>query len=562
MSLSRTLGAAIVACVALAVPSTAAAERSELPAPTPGPFADVLKSVVTIDAPLPDTVGAVPASCQQLRYLRYRRDGGPADPQQAEAVLVIMPGTLAGAGSLEEHALQVVQHAADRGRSIEYWALDRRANCFEDRTGLDAGLASGDPKRALDYYYRGLEIEGRTFAGFPSAPALRPVADFDLRQTIEDYAAVIREGLPDPAYRGSRTFCGGHSLGGALTGLLMAWDFDGDAATTDDRGADLCAGSIALDSSASRFGESASATQQPLWRLIRPTISSSVRNAVIANVIPRTVDFGFIGPETMLLLEGIGLNAQLAPDADSAPLVAATPPTAAVDGAMRLLHSRTWRDAVARYPRLRRQHLSGEALLGAFMDDNTQPLAFIRTSIGSYTGDGLMQKVFPWVDGPLRFFPGGDATLYGWAGWDEPQSTAARGDGRLYTTAESEVTDIQDLARTLHGGPLDFLEHYYPTMLTVDSILAGLGDRTGDFAHIQNDDAARVKPRLTIVGGDGLGNPNEPAGPPGVANEVLDLPGYDHLDVITAAPVQRDGSRERSALATTDFVLAQAGGGA
>ncbi len=40
---------------------------------------------------------------------------------------------------------------------------------------------------------------------------------------------------------------------------------------------------------------------------------------------------------------------------------------------------------------------------------------------------------------------------------------------------------------------------------------------------------------------------------------MLDLPGYDHLDVITAAPRQSDGSRERAALATTDFVLAEAG---
>ena len=426
MSLSRTLVAAALACAGLTLPVGATAAGSEAPAATPpGPFADVLKSVVTIDAPLPDSAGPVPAACQQLRYLRYRRDGGPTDPQQADAVLVIMPGTLAGAGSLEEHALQVVQHAADRGSSVEYWALDRRANCFEDRTGLDAGLAAGDAKVALDYYYRGLEVDGHTFAGFPSAPALRPVADFDLRQTIEDYAAVIREGLPDSEFRHTRTSCGGHSLGGALTGLLMAWDFDGDPATTDDKGADLCAGSIALDSSASRFGQSASATQQPLWQLIRPQITKDVRNAIIANVIPRTVDFGFIGPETMLLLEGIGLNAQLDPDGDAAPLVAVTPPTQAVDGAMRLLHSRTWRDAFARHPRLRRQHLSGEALLGAFMDDNAQPLSFIRTSIGSYTGGGLAQKSFPWVDGPLRFFPMSDSDLYGWAGWDEPQSTAA-----------------------------------------------------------------------------------------------------------------------------------------
>ncbi|UUY05296.1 hypothetical protein LRS13_07180 [Svornostia abyssi] len=561
MSVSRTLVAAALVCAGLALPATASAERSELPASTPaGPFADVIKSVVTIDAPLPEEVGPVPAACQQLRYLRYRRDGGPADPQQADAVLVIMPGTLAGAGSLEMHALQVVQNAADRGRSVEYWALDRRGNCIEDRTGLDAGLAANDPKIALDYYYRGLQVGGRTFGGIQKTGQLGYVADFDLRQVTEDYRAVITEGLPDPEFRRSRTFCGGHSLGGALTGLLMAWDFDNDPATRDDAGYDLCAGSIALDSSVALTPETAAAGAgaQIAKAIVGQTVRS-VRNAVAANIIPRTFDFGVIGPETMLLLEGIGLNAQLNPDTDAAPLVAATPPTPAVDGAMRLLQSRTWQDAVARTPRLRRQHLSGEALLGAFMDDNSQPLSFIKTSIGSYTGGALLPKVFPFTDGPLMFYPVEDAKPYGWAGHLEPQSTARRGDGRLYTTAASEVTDPQDLARVLHGAPLDFLEQYYSTMLTVDSVLAGAGSRDGDFARLRYTDAALGKPRLSVIAGDGLGQAKQPAGVPGVPSVVEVLPGYDHVDVITASPRQSSGQPERSAKATTDFVLDHTG---
>lgn len=529
---SRKLAAAVALCGALAVPANAQAARSEAPAVTPAGFPDVVKSVVTIDAPLPASVGEVPAACQQLRYLRYRRDGGPSDPQKADAVLVIMPGTLAGAGSLEEHALQVVEGAAQRGRSLEYWALDRRANCLEDRTGLDAALAAGDAKVALDYYYRGTEALGRRFAGFPTRDQLRPVADFGMAQTIEDYREVIVQGLPDPAVRAEKTFCGGHSLGGALTGILMAWDFGARG-----HGRDLCAGSIALDSSASRFDVSAAATQQPIWQAIIRQTTGDVRNAIRANVIPRTVDFGFIGPETMLLLEGIGMNAALAPDADTAGLVARTPPTAAVDGAMRLFHSKSAADAFAKNPRLRRQHLSGAALLGAFMDDQAQPLAFIKTSIGSYTGGALAFKSFPFQTQPRMVFPTEDAKLYGWR--------------------NDEATDLFDLARILPGAPLDFLEQYYPTMLTADSILIGLGSRAGEFAHIDDPDAARVKPRLTVVAGDGLGDPKEPAGPAGVTNTVVDIPGYDHLDVITARPVQPDGAKEPSAAATLDFVLGE-----
>jgi hypothetical protein len=553
---SRTLVGVVALCATLAAPTTAFAARNESPLATPaGPFPDVRKSVVTIDAPLPASGGPVPAACQQLRYLRYRRDGGPADPQRADAVLVIMPGTLAGGGSLQMNALQVVQNAADRGRNVEYWALDRRSNCLEDRAGLDAGLAAGDPKVSIDYYYRGREVDGRRFAGFIPSRRLRFLADFDLRQTLEDYRSVIVDGLPDAQFRRTRAFCGGHSLGGTLTGMLMAWDFAGRP------GYELCAGTIALDASVAFDGVSAVAKRPFVRDVLKPVRSltaTAVRSTITSGVVPRTVDFGFISPETMGLLAGIGLNAQLRPDADVAPLIREIPRTPAVEGAMRLLHSRTAADALAPRPRLRRQRLTGEAALGAFMDDNAQPLGFIQTSFGTYTGGPVLPKRFPFPARPLMF-PVADDRLYGWANYDEPLPDHRRGDGTPYTSAASEVTDIRDLALTLHGGPIEFLEQYYPTMLTADSILASLGARNGDLSRIRYEGAALTRPRLTIVGEEGLEGAYEPPGPAGVPSTVLSLPGYNHVDVITAAPVQQDGAPEPSAKAITDFVLGTAG---
>ncbi|UUY03731.1 hypothetical protein LRS13_24235 [Svornostia abyssi] len=229
--------ALLSAAVVLLAPASASAARTEQPLVTPpGPFADVTRSLVTIDAPMPAGVPAHPAACDQLRYYRYRRTGGPTDPQQADAVFVNMPGVLGGAGSLEMHGLGVVQLAAERGRSVEVWALDRRSNCLEDRHGLDAALRSNDPAAALDYYFGRKEVEGRTFGGFLKNGQVAVAAHFDLKQTIEDYRTVIVDGMPDADVRARKLFCGGHSLGGSLTGQLMAWDFDGDDATTGDAG--------------------------------------------------------------------------------------------------------------------------------------------------------------------------------------------------------------------------------------------------------------------------------------------------------------------------------------
>ena len=37
-----------------------------------------------------------------------------------------------------------------------------------------------------------------------------------------------------PAIRRDKVLCGGHSLGGAITGYFAQWDFDGDPTTVDD----------------------------------------------------------------------------------------------------------------------------------------------------------------------------------------------------------------------------------------------------------------------------------------------------------------------------------------
>src|SRR2546425_799256 len=42
--------------------------------------------------PLPASFPGHPAACDWLGYLRFRAKNGPSDPQQADAVLITMPG--------------------------------------------------------------------------------------------------------------------------------------------------------------------------------------------------------------------------------------------------------------------------------------------------------------------------------------------------------------------------------------------------------------------------------------------------------------------------------------
>ncbi|MDX6644247.1 MAG: hypothetical protein QOD76_2209, partial [Solirubrobacteraceae bacterium] len=220
-------------------------DRVETPVASSAPDSGVVtESYVRQYEPLPKAVGA-PAACDWIGYLRYRIQKGPSDPSHAAAVLVAMPGFLGGASPFDAVARNVIHMAALRGRYFELWALDRRANCLEDHTGIDAAARAHDYRVALGYYYGGQEIHGRRFAGFLTSADVPYLAEFGLAQAMHDEYAVITRGMPDPAVRRRKVFCGGHSLGGSLTAAFASWDFQGDA------GYNQCAGFFALDTTVS-----------------------------------------------------------------------------------------------------------------------------------------------------------------------------------------------------------------------------------------------------------------------------------------------------------------------
>ena len=74
-----------------------------------------------------------------MQVVRYRVDTGKDAPKPARAILLLMPGFLGGAGSFDSLARAIVRRSTAEA-PLEAWALDRRSNLLEDRTGLDAAL--------------------------------------------------------------------------------------------------------------------------------------------------------------------------------------------------------------------------------------------------------------------------------------------------------------------------------------------------------------------------------------------------------------------------------------
>jgi pimeloyl-ACP methyl ester carboxylesterase len=207
----------------------------------------VKESFVRVYKPLPKRDGPHPKACDWISYLRYRGVHGPKDPSRADAVLVIIPGFLGGAGSFDQVARDTVRDAAERGEDVEFWALDRRSNCLEDDRGVRAAARAKNPELGYDYYWHGKAVRGKRFAGWVTPQQAEWLNRVGLAQTMRDWYAVLRAGIPNRHVRTRKVICGGHSMGGPLTAAFASWDFDNDPKTRKDAGYRQCAGFIGLD---------------------------------------------------------------------------------------------------------------------------------------------------------------------------------------------------------------------------------------------------------------------------------------------------------------------------
>ena len=557
-ALAVLLTAGTLTAAAPAAPATqAAGGRTETPVTSTSPVAGVTESVVRVKAPLPASFGVRPAACDWLSYLRYRAADGPRASADADRILVAQPGILEGAGAFDSVARNTVARAAEQGLHIEFWALDRRSNCLEDRSGI----ASGDQHTAVDYYYRGKQVDGHAFAGFVGNDRLGWMAKLGIEQTVRDEYDLLTAELPDPALRKRKVLCGGHSLGGVITGYFATADFDGDSATTADAGHRQCAGYFALDTTVSTSlgdlsGSIPDDTNLPDIGLGYGVVQAGLDSGLLSRSLSAPV---LLNPETMTLLAIAGLGAVRDPAGES-DLPSYLPVNTNIEATNRFLFSKDAAAFVTGTPAVKDFRLTNAAVLGALMDDNSVPLAFLQSSVGFFDGGPIADKSFPVANGgdqqPGLFGTAYKAIpdrphgpLYTWRDYDrvgDPDDPGYRSaDGTLFTGADKEVTDIQELARSMAEQPLDFTEQYFPTKLVTDLELATSPQVKRLVVH---PDGLTANPTLTVLAGDGLLAGRIPADlHPVVAD------GYQHLDVLTAAPVQNNGRPEPVSAALTEF---------
>ncbi|WP_256255472.1 hypothetical protein [Actinomadura madurae] len=547
-------GASVLIAGAAAGPVSAReAGRSETPVASTSPVTEVSESVIRVRVPLPASAGPRPEACDWLSYLRFRHKDGPAESARADRILVAQPGILEGAGAFDSVARNTVAAAARSGRHIEFWALDRRSNCLEDGTGIQAGLKAKDVHLAVDYYYRQKEVDGREFAGYQTNDQVKWLQHVGLDQTVRDQHDLMVKELPDQAARKRKMMCGGHSLGGVLTAYFAEWDFDGNPSTTGDAGYNQCSGYFALDTRIETglpgFGDGFPEDWVPLLRFG----AGAVQAGLETGVVPRALSApAVVNTETMNLLGIAGLAARLDPGGVS-DLSTYIPSSFNTDTTYRVLFSKDYPTFVKGSPTVRDFRFTNAAALGGLLDDNSEPLAFMQASVGFWDGGKIVDKEFPapndleesGLGGLSRLLgkekkaipdePGGP--LFTWRNFDRvgaPDDPVHKSkDGTPFTTAGKEVTDIAELARSLSEHPLDFTEHYFPTKMVTDIALADAPGIADDAVH---EGGLTANPTLNLEAGDGLFSDPRPG-------DVV-APGYQHLDVLTASAVQNGGRPE------------------
>ena len=592
-SLKRTVTLAFIFMVFLGLsgcydPSGPIPEKTHPPAALAWTNADVDDMVVmeqeSIYSPAPRGNGTPPAACDYIKFLRFRLKNSLEGTSDKDAMLLMMPGLLEGANGFEHIARQMIYVAKQEyGLSLEVWAFDRRNNSLEDLTGFTSAQSLADPDQAvnvmIDYYYKGTAINGKTFGGFLTSKDTPYLSEFGLKMDTEDMFTIIQTMVPDPAERREKVFVGGHSMGGMHTSLFAGWDLDGDPATLDDAGYRNCAGIFAFDSTVAPINDIMDEVLDTIFPFVPQQIVGFGKNMtelvywggvqLLRNgTIPRFIDGNLsdvalgtpIDAEIMSLIQAEGLLAHKAPDEESTALKKLPSISANLGKMLRQYQSLNLAQYVKGTPSLMDFRYTNEALLGIFFDDNFTHIPMIRTSMGFLVGGPVAKKdpnitimsnnlttqysvLFAATDAGPDLQHLGQGPLYTWANFDEigtladPYFTDTTGT-LAYTTMEDEVSDIQDLARSLYIGPTNLVEWYFSVrrLLDIMGAIMPYGPKYG-LNYIHADHIADL-PKIEFKAGDGVLQSLSAEG----ATPVI-LAGFNHMDPMFAA-VNRPSHRK------------------
>jgi pimeloyl-ACP methyl ester carboxylesterase len=187
-------------------------------------------------------------------------------PSTAKNVLVLEPGTSAGAPYFVPFAKSLVEHTI----GWQVWAVERRENLLEDQSRIALSKKGKASAAEVFCYYLGW-LAGKGCANgshiLPLAPgfiseeqahAIKAFADeWGMNVAVQDLHVVIEAAKA----LGGKVVLGGHSLGGSLVTAYATWDFEGHA------GADGLAGLVYDDGGSSPIPISREEAESRLGKL-------------------------------------------------------------------------------------------------------------------------------------------------------------------------------------------------------------------------------------------------------------------------------------------------------
>jgi pimeloyl-ACP methyl ester carboxylesterase len=149
-------------------------------------------------------------------------------PPRAKNVLVLSPGTSAGAAYFKPLAEDIVERTNGRW---QVWSVERRENQLEDHSVLDEFKRGHATAHQVFDYYLGWLVDPSITDHFQLIPdsSVGFARRWGMNVEIEDLRRVVEAADG----RGRRVILGGHSLGGSITTAYATWDFNGKAGARD-----------------------------------------------------------------------------------------------------------------------------------------------------------------------------------------------------------------------------------------------------------------------------------------------------------------------------------------
>ncbi|WP_460723608.1 hypothetical protein [Nocardia heshunensis] len=475
---------------------------------------DIAISEVTWAAPLPASAGPHPARCDTLSYLRLRMADGPTDPADADVIYSGQPGYIGGPRSLGPIAENTLRALARTGKHGEFWSMQRRPSCLDDRSGMVAAVDRQDYRVALDYYFHGGTVDGHRYDGVVPVGQQAFLKDLGVKSIVEDWQYINAREIPDAAMRKRKIYLGGHSLGGPLTAYFAAWDFDGHA------GYDEIAGMWVLDAPMQLDVADLARVPALKWIVDRTTgmTYQAVTDLLGSGLLPYAVNLGLVGLETNTLFQLVsiaGIAARFEPKAES-DVPRNLPRALGWDIGLSALYSRDLLQPVN--PDFRTWRLTNEAMLASLIDSNTNPTPF-SAGLGSYDGP-VVERTMPvplslFTDLPMigpqvkpivrpQVVPADPAgRLNGWRNYDTLASDPAAPDasGQPFATPQEKVADIEQLAYYFGGSELAVGSPYDTVRTAVDIAYALLGTNTGDLAGLKHPEYLSQVPYVRLASG-------------------------------------------------------------